>query len=52
MDSGGGFQLFSGELVHTQCLGGSDSHLPYSHPSQPFARPLHAESTEAMAVSF
>lgn len=52
VDSGVGFQLFSGELVHTQCLGGGDSRLPYAHPSQPFARSFHAKRREAIAVSF
>lgn len=43
--------MFSSEPVHTQCLGGSDSHLPSTHPPQPFARTLHAKSREAAAVS-
>lgn len=39
------------KLVHTQCLGGSDSNLLSTHPPQPFARTLHAEIREAAAVS-
>lgn len=31
--SGEGLQVFNSEPVHTQCLGGSDSHLPSTHPS-------------------
>lgn len=52
VDSGGGFQLFSGDPVHAQCLSGGDSHLPFTRPSQSFARSLHAKRREATAVSF
>lgn len=51
MDAGGGFQLFTGEPVHTWCLGGGDSHLSCTYASQPFARSPQAERREATAVS-